>query len=92
MVLLTATLVNKLDTLREHMKTLGSKSRICMVLANVNESKMQCNEKRSNTGWYRPANHLRSSWWDKPVIDSIRRSGVPFMQGKQEWEDQKGDG
>ena len=53
--------MNKLDTSKEHMKTLGSMSRFCMVLANVNESDMQCDENRSNTGCNRLANHLPSS-------------------------------
>ena len=35
-------MVNKLDTSKEHIKTLRSMSRFCMVLANVKESDMQC--------------------------------------------------
>ena len=48
MVLSRGTLVNKLNTSKEHMKTLGSMSRFCMVLTNVNESKMQCDENVTN--------------------------------------------
>ena len=40
MVSSRGTLVNKLDLSKEHMNTLGSMSRFCMVLANVNESDM----------------------------------------------------
>ena len=79
MVSSRGTLVNKLDTSKEHMKTLGSMSRFCMVLANVNESDMQCEENRSNTGCNRLANHFPSSRWDEPVIDSIGRSRVPSL-------------
>ena len=46
--------MNKSDTSKERMKTLESMSRFCMVLANVNESDMQCDENRSNTGCNRP--------------------------------------
>ena len=47
-----------------------------MASANVYESRMQCVEKRFNTGCKRLANDLLSSWWDKPVIDSIGRNGT----------------
>ena len=40
MVSSRGTLVNKLDTSKEHTKTLGSMSRFCIVLGNVNESDM----------------------------------------------------
>ena len=53
--------MNKLDTTREYMNTLASISRFYMVLVKVNESDMQCDENRSNTGGNRLANHSPSS-------------------------------
>ena len=55
----------------------------------INESDVQCDESHSNTGCNRLANHLPSSLWDKPVIDSIEQGGVlslsvfgkPYIQG-----------
>ena len=73
------TLVNKMDASKKHMKTLWSRSRFCMILAKVNESDMQCDENRSNTGCSRPANHFSSLWWDEPVIDSIGQSRVSSL-------------
>ena len=41
--------MNKLNTIQEHMKTLGSISRFCMVLAKVNKSDMQCDKRSSDS-------------------------------------------
>ena len=71
MVSSRGTLVNKLDTSKEHMMTLWSMLRFCMILAKVNEFDMQCDENCSNTGCNRPANHLPSSQRNANVKDSI---------------------
>ena len=48
MVSLRGTLVNKLDTSKEHIKTLGSISRFCLISANAKESDMQYDVNRFN--------------------------------------------
>ena len=74
MVSSKGTFVNKLDTSKKHMKTLGSMSRFCIILANVNESDMQCDENHSDKGCNRPANQeLDSAGKDKPSPTKNRR-------------------
>ena len=50
MVSSRGTSADKLDISKEHIKTLESLSRFCMVLTIVNEPDMQCDENRSDTG------------------------------------------
>ena len=71
--------MNKLDSSKEHMKTLRLMSKFRMVLAKVKKSDMQCDENCSNTGRNRTAKYLPISLWNKPVIDRIGQSGVPHM-------------
>ena len=72
MIVSKGMVVNKQTTTKERMKTLELMSRFWIVLANIKESDMQCDKNHSNTGCNRSANHLPSSWWDEPVIISIR--------------------
>ena len=71
--------MNKLDTSKEHIKTLESMSRFCMILAKANEADMQCDENRFNTDRNKPVNHLPNSCWGRYVIDSTGRNGVPSL-------------
>ena len=43
--------MKKLGRSNEFTKTSESKLGFCMVLANVKESRMQCDDNRSNTGF-----------------------------------------